>query len=58
MKRNKLQTKQQDENLQEQLNEVKIGNLPEKKNQNNDNKDDPRSQKKNGSTDWEDARCI
>ena len=51
MKRNKLQTKQQDENLQEQLNEVKIGNLPEKKNQNNDNKDDPRSQKKNGSTD-------
>ena len=30
MKRSKLQTKQQDKNLQEQLNEEKIGDLPEK----------------------------
>ena len=28
--RNKLQTKDQDKNLQEQLNEEEIGNLPEK----------------------------
>jgi len=30
MKRSKLQTKQKDKNLQEQLNEEKIGDLPEK----------------------------
>ena len=49
--RNLLQTKEQDKNLQEQLNEEIM-----KKSQNNDSKDDPRSQKKNGGMDWEDAR--
>ena len=45
-----FQTKEQDKNP-EQQSEVEIGNLPEKRIQSNDSKDDPRSQKKNGGTD-------
>ena len=36
---------------------MEIGNLPEKIIQSS-TKDDPRSQKKNGGTDWEDTRNI
>ena len=40
-----LQMKQQDKNLHDQINEEERGNLPEKRAQSNDSKDDPRSQK-------------
>ena len=43
--------KEQDKNLQDQINEEERGNLPEKRAQNNDNKDYPRSHKKNRGTD-------
>ena len=46
--RNSFQMKEQDKNLQEQLNEEETDNLPEKIIRSNDSKDDPRSQKKNG----------
>ena len=35
---------------------MEIGNLPEKRLQNNDGEDDAGSQKKNGAKDWEDVR--
>ena len=44
--------KEQGKTPEEQLSEVKTGNLPgEKEIQSNDSKDDPRSWKKNGGTD-------
>jgi len=42
------QMKGQDKTPEKQLNEVEIGNLPEKKIQNNDSEDDPGSPKNNG----------
>ena len=50
------QTKEQDKTPEKQLNEVKIGNLPEKRIQNNDSEDDPGPRKKNGGKDRGDAR--
>ena len=44
------QIKKQEKIPEKQLNEVEIGNLP-KKIQNNDSKDDPGLQKKNGGND-------
>ena len=49
--------KEQDKTPEKQLNEVEIGNLPEKI-QNNDSEDDPGPRKKNGGKDWEDARNV
>ena len=49
--------KEQDKISKKQLNEVEIGNLPERI-QNNDTQDDPGSQKKNGGKDGEDARNV
>ena len=43
--------KEQDKTPEKQLNEVEIGNLPEKRIQNNDSEDDPGSWKKNGDKD-------
>ena len=43
--------KEQGKNLQDQINEEEIGNLPGKKIQNNDSKYNPESWKYNGSTD-------
>lgn len=43
-------------NQGDQMNEQEISNIPNKRIQINDSKDDPRSQKKNGSTDQEDTR--
>lgn len=43
--------KEQDKNPQEQLHEVELGNLPKKRTQSTDGKDDRRAQKKNGRTD-------
>ena len=43
--RNMLQTKEKGKNLQDQINEKEIGNLPEKRIQSNDSKDDSRSRK-------------
>ena len=40
--------KRQDKIPEKQLNEMEIGNLSEKRIQNNDSEDDPRSQEKNG----------
>ena len=40
-----LQMKEQGKNLQDQINEDEIGNLPEKTIHSNDSKDDPESQK-------------
>ena len=40
--------KEQDKTPEKQLNEVEIGNRPEKKIQNNDSEDDTGPQKKNG----------
>ena len=49
------QMKGQDKTSEKQLNEVEVGNLPEKNRiQNNDSEDDPGSQKKNG----EEARNV
>ena len=42
-----LQTKEQGKNLQDQINEDEIGNLPEKEFR-VDSKDDPKFQKQNG----------
>ena len=50
--------KEQDKNLQEQLNEEEMDDLPEKIIQSNDSKDDPRSQKKNGGMDQEATRNV
>ena len=44
-----METKEQDKNPQEQLNE-EISNLPEKEFRVKVSKDDPKSQKKNGGT--------
>ena len=52
------QMKEQDKTQEKQLNEVEIGNLPEKRIQNNDSEDDPGPQKKNGSKDQEEARNV
>ena len=52
------QLKEQDKTPEKQLNEVEIGNLPEKRIQNNDNEDDPGPRKKNGDKDREDARNV
>ena len=41
-----FQIKEEDKNTQKPLNDEEIGNLPEKKIQNDDSKDDPRSWKK------------
>ena len=46
--------KRQDKIPEKQLNEMEIGNLSEKRIQNNDSKDDPGSKKQNG----EDARNV
>ena len=43
-----LQRKEQGKNLQDQINEDEIGNLPEKRIQSNDSKDDTKSRKQNG----------
>ena len=43
-----LQMKEQGKNIQDQINEDKICNLPEKTIQRNDSKDDPKSWKENG----------
>ena len=51
-----FQTKDQDKNLQEQLNEVEMDNLAGK--DFNDSKDDPRFQKKNGGTCRKDTRNV
>ena len=45
------QMKGQDKIPGKQLNEVEIGNLPEKRIQNNDSEDDPGSREKNGGKD-------
>ena len=42
------QMKREDKVVEKQLNEVEVGNLPEKIILNNDSEDDPRSWKKNG----------
>ena len=49
MKKQKVifQMKGQDKTPEKQLNKVEIGNLPEKKIQNNDSEDDPGSLEKN-----------
>ena len=47
-----------DTTSEEQLNELEIGNLPEKTIQNNDSGDDPGPQKMNGVKDREDARSV
>ena len=48
------QMKRQDKIPEKQPNEVEIGNLPEKRIQNNDSEDDPQSQENNG----EDVRNV
>ena len=50
MKKQKVrsQMKGQDKTSEKQLNEVEIGNLPEKRIQNNDSEDDAESQENNG----------
>ena len=45
------QMKEQDKTPEKQLNEVEIGNLPEKRIQNNYSEDDPGPRKKNGGKD-------
>ena len=56
--KNMSQTKEQDKTPEEQLSKVEIGKLPQKSIQNNNSKDDPRSQKKNGGTHWKDSRNV
>lgn len=54
-----LQTKEQDKNKKKkQLNEEEIGSLPEKRIQSDNCKDDPRSHKKNQSTDQKVTRNV
>ena len=50
--------KEQDKTPEKQLNEVEIGNFPEKRIQNNDSEDDLGPRKKNGGRDGEDARNV
>ena len=50
--------KEQGKNPQDQINEEEIGNLPQKRIQSNDSKDDPKSWKKNGGTDRENTRNV
>ena len=50
--------KEQDKPPEKQLNEVEIGNFPEKRIQNNDSEDDPGPWKNNGGKDREDARNV
>ena len=50
--------KEQDNTSEKHLNEVEIGNLPEKRIQNNDSEDDPGPWKKNAGKDREDARNV
>lgn len=51
--------KEQNETLKEQISEVEITNLREKKiMQNKNNEDDQRSWEKNGGKDWKDAKNI
>ena len=45
------QMKEQEKTSEKQLNEVEIGNLPEKRIQNNDSEDDPGPRNKNGGKD-------
>ena len=52
------QMKEQDKTWEKQLNEVEIGNLPEKRIQNNNTEDDPGPRQKNGGKDREDARNV
>ena len=52
------QMKEQDKTPEKQQNELEIGNLPEKRIQNNGSEDDPGPRKKNGSKDREDARNV
>ena len=52
------QMKEQEKNPEKQINEVEIGNLPEKRIQNNDSEDDPGPWNKNGGKDQEDARHV
>ena len=57
--RTMYQMKEQDKIPEKQLNEEEIGNLPEKRIQNNDSEDDHSGpQKKNGGKDQEDARNV
>ena len=51
------QIKAQNKTPEKQLNEVEIGNFPEKI-QNNDSEDDPGPRKKNGGKDRQDARNV
>ena len=51
------QTKEHDKPPEEQLSKVELGKLPKKSIQNN-SKDDPRPQKKNGGTHWKDSRNV
>ena len=50
--------KEQDNTSEKHLNEVEIGNLPEKRIQNNDSEDDPGPRKMNGGKEQEDARSV
>ena len=52
------QMKKQDKTPVKQLNEVEIGDLPEKRIQNNDSEDDTGRWKKNGEKEREDARNV
>ena len=52
------QMKEQHKTPEKQLNEAEIGNLPEKRIQNNDSEDDPGPRKNNGGKDQEDARNV
>ena len=52
------QLKEQGKAPEKQLNEVEIGNLPEKRIQNNDSEDDSGPRKKNGGKDQKDARNV
>ena len=52
------QTKEHDKPPEEQLSKVELGKLPQKSIQNNNSKDDPRPQKKNGGTHWKDSRNV
>ena len=52
------QMKEQDKAPEKQLNEVEIGNLPEKRIQNKDSEDNTGPRKKNGGKDREDPRNV
>ena len=56
--RTMYQTKEKDKTTEKQLNEVEIGNLPEKEFRILIVEDDPGPQKKNGGKDREDARNV